>query len=74
MWIFYISIGNSTGNATESWILVRTHGKQTVSTKQPQVKDLTVGLPDFGEVYRYRASFQLTRLFHSATNFFNQAD
>ena len=26
------------------------HGKRTVSTKQPQVKDLTVGLPDFGEV------------------------
>ena len=26
------------------------HGKRTVSTKQPHVKDLTVGLPDFGEV------------------------
>ena len=24
--------------------------KRTVSTKQPQVKDLTVGLPDFGDV------------------------
>ena len=24
------------------------HGKRTVSTKQRQVKDLTVGLPDFG--------------------------
>ena len=27
------------------------HGKRTVSTKQPQVKDLTVGLPDFGEFF-----------------------
>ena len=24
MWIFRLSIGNSTGNATEPWILVRT--------------------------------------------------
>ena len=24
MWIFHLSIGNSTGNATEPWILVRT--------------------------------------------------
>ena len=32
---FSLSIGNSTGNATEPWILVRT-GKRTVSTKQPQ--------------------------------------
>ena len=46
-----------------------THGKRTVSTKQPQVTDLTsvspltVGLPVTSE--RYWASFQVTRLFHS---------
>ena len=28
----------------------QTNSWRTVSTKQPQVKDLTVGLPDFGEV------------------------
>ena len=47
------------------------HGKRTVSTKQPQVTDLTsvspltVGPPVTSE--RYWACFQVTRLFHSAT-------
>ena len=51
MWIFRLSIGNSTGNATEPWILVRT-GMHMANEQyqQPQVEDLTVGLPDFGEV------------------------
>ena len=49
------------------------HGKWTVSTKQPQVTNLTsvspltVGLPVTSEWYW--ASFQVTRLFHSATIF-----
>ena len=49
------------------------HGKRTVSTKQPQVTDLTsvspltVGFPVTSEWYW--TSFQVTRLFHSATIF-----
>ena len=48
------------------------HGKRTVSTKQPQLTDLTsvsplVGHPVTSE--RYWACFQVTRLFHSATIF-----
>ena len=47
------------------------HGERTVSSKQPQVTDLTswpplaVGLPVTS--VRYWASFQVTRLFHKAT-------
>ena len=52
MWIFYIDwqqywkcdwTMNTGANRN-------THAKRTVSTKQPQVTDLTVGLPDIGEV------------------------
>ena len=49
------------------------HGKRRVSTKLPQVTNLTsvspltVGLPVTSE--RYWACFQVTRLFHSATIF-----
>ena len=46
------------------------HDKLTVSTKQPQTWQL-----GFQTLERYWASFQVTRLFHSATtNFFNQVD
>ena len=44
------------------------HGERTVSTKQPQMTDLTpltIGLPVTSE--RYWASFQVTRLFHKVT-------
>ena len=75
MRIFYI-------NWQQHWECDRTmniganaHGNRTVSTKQPQVTDLTltsvspltVGLPVTSE--RYWACFQVTRLFHSATIF-----
>ena len=56
---FSISIGNSTGYATEPWILVI--NKTATSDRPP----LTVGLPVTLE--RYWASFQVTRLFHKAT-------
>ena len=56
---FSISIGNSTGNTTEPWILVI--NKTATSDRPP----LTVGLPVTSE--RYSASFQVTRLFHKAT-------
>ena len=54
--------------------------KRTVSTKQPREqyqqnshkwKTWQLG---FQTLERYWASFQVTTLFHSATNFFNQAD
>ena len=44
------------------------HGERTVSTKQPQVTDLT-SVDSWAQVTseRYWASFQVTRLFHKAT-------
>ena len=68
---FSMSIGKSTGNAIEPWILERIHmanEQYTVSTKQPQVTDLTIvdswASSDIGGVW---ASFQVTRLFHNTT-------
>ena len=45
------------------------HGERTLSTKRPQVnwKTWQLGFQTM-ERYRYWASFQVTRLFHSATN------
>ena len=42
------------------------HGKRTVSTKQPQVKKWKTWQLDFQTLERYWASFQVTRLLHSA--------
>ena len=42
------------------------HGKRTVSTKQPQVKKWKTWQLGFQTLERYWASFQVTRLFHSA--------
>ena len=55
VWIFYIDWqqymkGDWTMNIGANR---NAHGKRTVSTKQPQMTDLTVGLPDIGEVLRY---------------------
>ena len=66
---FSISIGNSTGNATEPWILVKMHMAneryQQNSSKWQTWPPLTVGLPVTSE--RYWASFQVTRLLHKVT-------
>ena len=43
----------------------KAHGNWTVSTKQPQVTDLTVVLPVISEMYW--ASFQVARLSHNVT-------
>ena len=55
MWIFYID-GQQYWKC--DWTMnvganLNAHGKQTVSTKQPQVTDLTVEHPDIGEVLSY---------------------
>ena len=52
MWIFYIDLQQ---NWKCDWTMNiganrNAHGKRTVSTKQPQVTDLTVVLLDIGEV------------------------
>ena len=64
MWIFYIDWQQYWKHDWTMNIGVNrnAHGKRTVSTKQPQMKDLTVGLPDFGDVLDW-ASFQVTALF-----------
>ena len=66
---FSISIGNSTGNATEPWILVQMHMAneryQQNSHKWQTWPPLTVGLPVTSE--RYWVSFQVTRLLHKVT-------
>ena len=71
MRIFYIDLQQHWGCDRTMIIGANAHGKRTVSTKQPQVTDLTsvspltVGLPMTSE--RHWSSFQVTRLFHSAT-------
>ena len=76
IWISRLTIGNSTGNANEPWILVRT-GMHMASEQYQQNshkwKTWQLGFQT-SERYRYWASFQITRLFDSATIFFNQAD
>ena len=76
IWIFCLSIGNSTGNATEPWILVRTGMHMANEQYQQNSHKWKTWQLSFQtlERYRYWASFQITRLFHSATIFFNQAD
>ena len=69
-----ISIGNSTGNATEPWILVRTAMHMANEQYQQNSHRWQTWQLGFQTLERYWASFQVTRLFHSATNFFNQDD
>ena len=65
MWIFYIDWQQNWKYEWTMNIGANAHGKRTVSTKQPQVTDLTVGLRVTSE--RYWAGVQVTKLFHSAT-------
>ena len=72
IWIFRLSIGNSTGNATEPWILVRTGmhmANEQYQQNSHKWKTWQLGFQTL-ERYRYWASFQINRLFHSATIFF----
>ena len=71
MWIFYIDWQQHWECDRTMNIGANAHGERTVSTKQPQVTDLTSvnswasTVPVTSE--RYRASFQVTRLFHKVT-------
>ena len=69
MWIFYI-IGNSTGNATEPWILVRTGMYMANGQYQQNSYKWKTWQLGFQTLERYWASFQVATLFHSATIFF----